>query len=258
MAEKRVFRFSYLCDQRADRPLAQHKLRDADAYCEIAAVLWEKKFRNGGLLINFPKEAYPEDKTIEETRFLSSTDLLVLTTRPPLDDKPFKHRRFVTPSGTKFEQTKLFPVLRRYLRHCSRVEVTLSEELASSLTDGYVNRASLEFYQSAEAGYKSCGSYDKHPTGCEPRDEKATATYLLHTPPLWKGGPRLLTAFGMSGTMGLVWAYTLRTRFPEFVDDKPRFVMAEIVPSTPIPPPAQMTLGFADDWKATIIANKEL
>jgi hypothetical protein len=62
----------------------------------------------------------------------------------------------------------------------------------------------------------------------------------------------------MSGTIGLVWSYVIRTRFPDLVDERPRFIMAEIVRSTPIPPPAQMTLGFADGWKATIIANHEL
>ncbi len=258
MADKRFFRFGYLCDQRVDRPLATHKLRDTDAFCEISAVLWERKFKFGGLLINYPKAAYPEDKSLEETRFLTSSDILVLTTRPPLNDMPYKHRRTVTPSGTDFEQMKLFPVLTQHFLYCSRVDVVLSKTLAGSLKKGYENRAHVEFYQRAEASYKSTGSYNKHPTDCVGWDARTTAAYLLQTPPIWEGGPRLLTAFGMSGTIGLVWSYLLRTRFPDLLDDRSRFVMAEIIRSTPIPPPAQMTLGFADDWEATIIANLEL
>jgi hypothetical protein len=186
---------------------------------------------------------------------LGPSDLLVLTTRPPLDDKQYKDKKKVIPSRSWFETKMVFPAMRDIFRWCSRLEVDLTEKAAGALREKFKNRAFLAFHIDAAASYASSTAHEK----CEkqePWDRMTTAAYLVHTRQLWPRGPELLAAFGMGGTVGLVWAYLLRKRFPHLLQGS-RFVMAEIVRNGPLPP-RPLTLEFADKWSARVIADLPL
>jgi hypothetical protein len=186
---------------------------------------------------------------------LGPSDLLVLTTRPPLDDEPFKDKKKVIPSRSWFETKFVFPAMRDVFKWCSRLEVSLTEKAAGALTNKFKNRAILDFHIDADASYESSAAHEKCAKQ-EPWDSMTSAAYLVHTRELWPQGPELLAAFGMSGTMGLGWAYLLRKRFPHLLQGS-RFAMAEIVRNGPLPS-SPLTLEFADKWDVRVIADLPL
>jgi hypothetical protein len=82
------------------------------------------------------------------------------------------------------------------------------------------------------------------------------AAYLVHVP-LGKGRPGVLSVFGMSGTMTLIWAYRL-SRMPEveWALEAPSLLMAEVSLTEGIPErPA--TLGFSDRWNVEIASKMQ-
>lgn len=253
---KRFFRFSYHLSRKEDRPLLLHRLRDGDASMELAAILYSLDYEYGGLVLNFPADAASEPLHVD-TSFLTSNDLLVLSTRPPLDDESGGAKKYVTPSHTSLEK-KVFKVMRGYLSICTRDHVRLTSFLAGRLPDELANRGDLEFHQNVGASYKGLKKYEDL-RWQKPDDLSRTAAYLVYTSPLWDNGPRLLCVFGMGGTEGLIWAYLLRTKYWRELKielDAPRFVMAEMI--TEKLPLRPTTLAFADNWDVDILLNTTL
>ncbi|MFY9570672.1 MAG: hypothetical protein WAV20_04615, partial [Blastocatellia bacterium] len=99
-----------------------HALRDSDAFAELAAVLNEQGYVYNGLILNFP--VAEEDAT--EIPTLGPSDLLVLTTRPPLNDDYFD-RRFIKRSDTELEKSVLKAV-GCYFSVCRRSRIVLSQK----------------------------------------------------------------------------------------------------------------------------------
>jgi hypothetical protein len=251
VSPKRLFRFSYMSTQKEDRPLHPHQVRDGDACLELAGALATRGYEYGGIIFNHsPSESGDPSRGL--LRVLTPSDLLVLTTRPPLDDRVYKQKKVVIRSGSFFEKEVLFPALRGYFDYCSRLEVCLTSKIAAKLAAGYKNRAMLEFRANSTASYKSTGAYEKV-DGQIPWGDLTTAVYLVHTSELWPGGPQLLATFGLSGAASLIWAYLLRTKFSQLLEGQ-RFVMAEVTRTGPLPT-EPLDLRFCDEWLVKIITE---
>jgi len=247
---KRFFHFSYPEPQKQEK-LRLHALRDGDAFAELAAALYEQDDKYGELILNFPLS---HDNLAHPT--LGPSDLLVLTTRPPLNDDAFD-RRYIKRSGSELEKSILRAV-GLYFSVCRRSYLKLSEDMAAELK--YPNRGEIQFTMYAGAYYKRyrtpyTRSREQHRWERPPKSSMTAAFVLLTR--LWDRGPNFLNAFGMDGASTLIWCYLLRTVYPDLLDLKsPRFVMAEMIAS-PVPelPP---TLSFAKEWSINILLDHAL
>lgn len=231
-----------------------HQLRDADAFVELAAVLQSIGYIYGGLILNTPA---PVSSSHVDTSFLKPCDLLVSTTRPPLDDEVGGDKRTVKRSHTPLEE-QVFAAVRGCFEVCTRSHVKLSKFLAFQLGDSVRNKGEIQFRQYAGASYMAYKRYEDFRWETLAHSSE-TAAYLVCTSRLWKNGPRLLNTFGMGGLESLIWTYLLRKKYwHELKIDVniPRFIMVEMterdIPNSP------STLAFADDWPVKILINAPL
>jgi hypothetical protein len=247
MSSKRVFRLAFHSSHSNDLRRRIHQLRDGDAFVEISPVLYARGYEYGGLVLNLPPGESGKVYDVDVS-FLTSSDLLVVNTRPPLHDVEEEDKKRVATSSTNLEE-KLFDAVKSYLVKCARSRVKLSETMAGQLSEGYRDRAHIWFHEYTDGSYiKYRGLHDK--AWQTPSGPDRTAFYLIRIPEIWEGGPGLLVAFGMSGTETLVWSYLLRTRFPDWVLSY-EFLIAEAVPG--ILPQQPSDLSFADSWEVTPI-----
>jgi hypothetical protein len=249
MPMKRYFRFSYQVPVKKGRPLLPHQLRDGDAALELSEVLHRQGYEYGELLFNYPGERKRGSTAVDDS-FLTPSDLLLLTTRPPLDDEDERPRKTVHRAHTTLEN-KVFDALRLYFKWCTRSQIILSEHLLPTLPAAAVRKSNIQFRQHGGA------AYDRYTGPGEDWHRPApalrvTAAYLAYMEHAWEGGPTLLAAFAMGGTETLAWAHLLRTKFSHLVCSVP-FAMAEI---TSTRPPARPTdLSFADEWVVEILTD---
>jgi hypothetical protein len=252
---KRFYHFSYLRQPATGGPLL-HDLRDGDAFAELMPVLLDLGYEYGGLLLN-----HPPDPGVRRPQ-LGSEDLVVLTTRPPLDDPQAQgDRKLIKQSGNPLESA-ILKAARSCFPFCKRRIIQLSPDAAAGLRPGFADRGQMEFrvYRREEHRIPFYVRY-RDPWG-RTRDERkyrapanphATAVFLLRIP-LRPGGPTLLNAFGMDGVMTLIWCYLLRTKFSHLLD-APGLTVAEI--ATPPLPPQPLSLSFADRWPVNFLIAPE-
>jgi hypothetical protein len=151
----------------------------------------------------------------------------------------------------------VFESLRAHFARCTRSFVELSDPLKACLRERNMgNRGHVEYKVHAPAA----GSYKARRDDAPGRrpwdtgDETRTGAYLIYQKFAWPNGPALLTAFGMSGPLTLLWAHFLGTR-KEFssVLSHSRFLMAEFEIQS-IPRKAE-SLAFADNWKVDVLLD---
>lgn len=247
MSPKRVFRFAYHASQRGDLRLRIHQLRDGDAFLELLPLLNKKKYKFEGLLLNPPSDSREQAPRVDIS-FLSSSDLLVLNTRPPINDEEAEIKRPIRRSYTNLEDLIFNALEPEYLKYCSRERIELSEALAQQLNAGFRHKAEIIFHSAVDSSYVRYRGLEDKFWQKPPPTEKRTAVYLIQVPAIWPGGPGLLAVFGMAGTETLIWNYLLRTRFPEWLESY-QLVIAEILLRDP--PEKPLDLSFADDWVVT-------
>lgn len=275
----KTHRFAYMTEPAREHDLRPHELRDGDAYATLLPALIKLGYEAGPLFVNHPLSSDPPgtslpDTSLEDMRALSADDLLVITSRPPLNERGVRggprQVKVSHPSYNQFEQRILFPVLRRHLAYCARNQIVLTAERAERLNPGYGNRQDLDFYlkpNERKHRYEASYSVTSGAGRYEPFDDnRTTAAYLIHTPPLHMPDgaktARVLAAFGVSGTIGLVFAHHLcAQKLPPFVgllEDilrKPGFAMMEITVTKDVPR-FYMTLDFSDTWEYKLITRK--
>lgn len=250
MSESRhFFHFSYLGSNiNASRI---HQIRDGDAFAELSAALQLQGYKYKGLIINYPQpdfNDFPEFKP---------TDLLVLTTRPPIHDK-YAVRPLIK-SKTKLEQD-ILDTLEKYLESCTREHILISKDFAKDF-----DRSEIRFHVSRDNKHDGQRSrYKQYRNGHAkfgteehkwhfPDIQNTTATYMILTK--IENGPMLLNAFGMGGQITLIWCHLLRTKYPELLES-PKLVMAEII--TESKPKSPATLSFTNSMKVDILLNVSL
>ena len=247
-ASRRWFRLTFLAG-RTDRELLLNITRDAEAALALQPALCARGFHFAGPIFNYPATLqHPKTPFVFDDSFFEPGDLLVLTTRPPLDDLIDGVRGGIQRSYTTLEVTVL-ALLRRHFAHCSRVRVRVAERhiLAS---DEIAQMANIQFRQNGGAAIDAVLPYKssrwQHSRGAP----RKTAAYLIYEAQAWPNGPALLASFGMSGTDTLAWNTLLATRYQHLIATTP-FVLAEI--TAPKRPAQPQTLDFLRDWEVRLM-----
>jgi hypothetical protein len=256
----RYFWLSYHAASRETRHAAMpspynfdlHHVRDGAPFAEIAATLGND-YEYGGLLLNLPRRRSPEHLDFR------ATDLLVLPTRPPMDDRRQGDKRTIPTSGSWLEQL-VFRGLPRFFKVCSRSHIILSSRVARLLPNTAADHGEIVFRQSTGAW---CERYRAIRNGqwVEPASQRTTAGYLAYLPRVWPNGPRLLAVFGLGGLETLVWAHLLRYHNKSTVQailasNNEQLLIGEFTIPRNVPSP--VSLRFAQDASATVIARVHL
>jgi hypothetical protein len=213
--------------------------------------LASRGFAYGGLLLN---QASPDDGGLP---VLGPDDLVVLTTRPPLNDEEDWDRRPILRTDSPLEREILARV-RSHFDVCRRSWIRLSRQTAAHLGTA-ADHAEIHFHVYKQSSYRRFRN--PYPNPSRRRNPfltvtgtNATAAFLVSMP-LGPQGPRLLNAFGMDGVTTLVWCYLLRTRYAHLLDG-PRVVFAEI--DAVALPQRPSTLAFADTWAVRLLLDLSL
>lgn len=248
MPTRRCYRFGYLTSTRRDRDLYPFQVRDGDAAALMLQAVADRGYRYAGPIVNYPSPG-PETVPFDDS-FLREEDLILITTRVPMNDRDIPDKKGIPRSYTTLEKKLFEGPLSEHFKCCARSEVQLTAATAS-ISAEIAKRQSMVFRQNGGATYQSYGSgvtgEHKKFTAADP----LTAAFLVYAEHAWPGGPGLLAAFGMGGTETLVWCYLLATRFQHLLFTTP-FAMAELeAPAAKKERPT--TIAFADTWKATIL-----
>jgi hypothetical protein len=217
-------------------------------------------YEYGEPILDWPPEAQDVDQYSEplfqtNNHFIEPGDLLLQTTRPPLDDVEQNDRKRLRRSYTDIED-HLFRLWGNYLERSARSHVFLHQRFHRSLALGFENRRQMKFYQTEEGApymaLNDCTGSGWQKSG--PGDAPRTAAFLLRCDEAWARGPGLVSAFGMDGTATAVWGYRLGRDYSDLLTT-PGFVVAELV-NTGIPErPTNMM--WASDWEVRIILHEK-
>lgn len=208
----------------------------------------------GGPLFNFPATGSEGEgakaRTLDDREILlGEDDLLLLQTRPPMDDLDVGCRRPIQPSETPLER-RLFAddgPLRKWFTRCARSEIVLSNA-AADISPEIRRRQRMWFRQHGGAACQSYSSARGQWTYPE-KSDPWTVAFLVYAEHAWPGGPKLLASFGMGGTATLVWATLLADRFADLLLTTP-FAMVELSGKWPKYPGS---MAFAKRCEATIL-----
>jgi hypothetical protein len=268
---------AYSHGAREGRTWKESHLRDGGAAAELGALLVERGLRYGRLIPNrLPRPEEFREKRAElegashhgrrhvedvvtyreiQDSFLEPGDLVVVPTRPPLNDLDHQDKVRSQPGFTTLEQ-KIFRECRDYLDVCSRSHVRLTPAAAGLLPPDLADRADITFRQVKEPWYRVLKRLDGRVRPSRFSDRaRRTAAYLLYLPEvktLRRAG--LLVAFGMGGDQTLVFAHRLRTDLESLLD-RPGFTMVEM--TAPDDATAWGGLAFAHDWKMEPVLQME-
>jgi hypothetical protein len=204
-------------------------------------------YRFEGPIINYPSEGPGIIRTDHGS--LRETDLILLTTRPPMNDCELGDRRIIRRSFTDLEEKLFSGPLGAAFERCSRSEILLSHA-AAAVSAGIAMRQSMVFRQHGGAAYQSYGSPITRKWYRFEKQDALTAVFLLYVEHAWPGGPAFLAAFGVGAKETLVWCHQLARRFQHLLCTTP-FAMGEMRTGT-LPKPPE-SLSFADSWEINLV-----
>lgn len=252
VSKRRWFRFAYFTRGRKGCDVLPHQLRDAEAALFMHSILQERGYAYAGPIFNYPV-AKPARPIPVDDSFLRADDLLVLTTRPPLDDADEGVKCYVDRSYTTLED-KVFAFCRRHLARCSRSNVIVSDIHARAYPQVAQFR-NIQYRQNRGASIDRYLPYASNKWQRPTLRQGHTAAYLIYEAHAWANGPGVLAAFGMSGTDTLVWNYQLATVFGRLLASAP-FAMAELIAPQEIPR-GKLTIDFANEWQVRLLTVPE-
>jgi len=236
----------FLAPRDRSRLLRIFQNRDVSATLELSMALTRLGFEYGELLLNFPPPPGAENGPLlpVETNALPG-DVILTTGRMPLHaEEELDHIKHLRRADTDLERAIVAAWLPHF-RLLTRGNASLARDHRSALSPDYADRRHIEFYLRHGAGYKQLAREQY-------RGEPRTAAFLLRMRELWPGGPGYAGAFGMDGTTSLIWAYLLRTRLADLLQED-GFVMVELSGSIPERP---TSLAFADAWKSQVLLQQ--
>lgn len=243
-------RFAYSMTVRTGETLKPSKTRDGAAFSEISAPLGKLGYEYGNIVFNSPL-APKQDKNFghEHFNFIKPDDLVVLTTRPPLDDCRHGDKKHLDGSYTHLEE-QVFAEFRKYLAICARSHVQLTSSIGANF-----DKADLVFYQHKSARLKSFKRLDEFRSKKTPEDSEIAIGFFLRTPSIPIYGCGLLACFGMGGWETLIWNRIVRTQFSNWVN-RPSFVVGQFdMKGLPHRPP---TLTFVDKINVEILLEHKI
>ena len=143
MSEYRYsYGFAYSLPGHKDRELLPFQLRDGEAGRLISGAVEKYGFKCAGSIINRPSPG-PDLIPVDVSR-LRGNDLILLTTRPPMDN--IGDKKVIRRSYTTLEEDLFNLVLRKYFQRCARSEVWLTDEVAK-ISPEIARRQSCVFRQ---------------------------------------------------------------------------------------------------------------
>jgi len=267
---------AYFYGLRQGRTLKPHHVRDGAAFAELSVQLQRRGLQYGRLVPNGPPtpaefaaikaqverasaqgrhnvedivEFFPIDDS-----FLKAGDLVVVPTRPPLNDLVHCDKVRSQPGFTTLEQI-IFRELRPYLKVCSRAHVRLSQQVAEWLPEEYANRADITFRQVKHPWYMELARLDGSGRASVPVRARQTAAYVLYLRSVERlRGADLLIAFGMGGTQTLVLCHRLRNDLAALLD-RPGFKLIEMTAEDD--ETLWGGLEKAQHWKMDVVVDME-
>jgi hypothetical protein len=250
MTVGRFFPHVYHIAHRVGRALQPFRMRDTLALQFLIMALQKRGYRFGDMIFNYPLHLAAESKKVSEefdiARFREN-DVIVLPSRPPMDDDTEGRRRKSYASGTKLEKLLFEGPVARWFELCTRPEVVLTDA-AAKISPRIAERQVTVYHQNGSAWYQSLGS--PHTGECvEVKGPHGRTSAFLVWERAWDGGPMLLAAFGMAGTETLAWSYHLAMNLDHLICSHP-FVMAEMRTVTCERP---ATMDFAKAWEVEIL-----
>ena len=127
MSERRCF--AYLTPCHKDRERYPFQLRDGDAALCLVA-LTEPATGTQARSSNLYPSAGPNLIPFDD-RFLRETDLILLTTRPPMEDGTVGDKKGIRRSYMELEEKLFEGLLRERFKSCARSEIVLKNESAA-------------------------------------------------------------------------------------------------------------------------------
>ena len=180
----------------------------------------------------------------EQFQSIKPEDLIVLTTRPPLDDSRHSDKKRVRQSRTHLEG-QIFAECRKYLAVCARTHVQLAKSVGANF-----KKADLVFRSYNGARLKYYKPLDEFRPRDVPKRSNIAIGFFLRTKIVHEYGCGLLASFGIGGRATLIWNRIVRTRFPDWVN-RCAFIVAEMhlagIPKIPV------TLEFMEQVKVKIL-----
>jgi hypothetical protein len=243
-------RFAYSMPVRSGQDPNLSKIRDGAAFGELTAPLARLGYEYGQMIYNppFNPKANAGIGT-EQFHFIKPNHLMVLTTRPPLDDAVHGDKKLVLPSRTHLEN-QVFMECRKYFAVCSRSHIQLTPAAGSNF-----EKAELIFHQHKSARLKYYKRLDEFRGRTVSKKANVSLGFFLRTRAIPEYGCGFLASFGMGGLETLIWNRIVRTRFPEWVN-RPAFIVAEMnlnaIPTNP------MTLEFVDQVKMKVLLEHRI
>lgn len=232
---------------------APFKVIDARASGLLTTRLHELNYRRDCDIVEQPAREQVEDAfeqisdeqwvgSAEDHCFLRTVDLLLTTTRPPLDEDG---RKTVRRTHTRLER-QMLRVFRKFFVNCSRKNITLAPRFAALLPEGSRSYADIDFhvFDTRDEEEKESGDFmaeykalSGDPSHCEALPEHCgrTCCYLAYSGTDDAIGCPVLAAFGLSGSDTYRFAAALtETRLGEVYEDvvaatgaRDRLVMVE-------------------------------
>jgi len=235
---------------RAGEAAKPSKIRDGAAFTEVTALLGRLGYEYGHIIFNPPFDPKTDKKLGQEHfNFIKPENLLVLTTRPPLDDPKHGDKKHLDRSHTHLED-QVFLEFRNYLAICARSHMQLTPKVGADF-----DKADFNFYQHKSARLKSFKRLDEFRNKKTPEDSDLAIGFFLRTRSIPVYGCGLIACFGMGGWETLIWNRIVRTRYTEWVN-RPCFVIGQFdMKSLPAKP---STLTFADKIKVEILLEYKI
>lgn len=199
-------------------------VRDGAAFGELSAALVSAGFEYGGLLFNYPKAAMPDG--VEGTYDFTSvgpTDLIVITTRPPMEKGETPRIKRLFRSHSELEDA-VFKEFEKVFEACSRSYVKMRRDYID-LGDGMLAEMEFRQHTTGQLTKSKRETYQRMKAVVEPPIRGIG--FLLQVPHLERFECGLLVSFGMGGLETLIWNRIIRTRHPQWLQTH-HFVMAEM------------------------------
>lgn len=252
----RFFWFSYHAPLHYGRLTAPHQVRDGAAFAEIAGLLSSFGMEYGGLILNLPPDEQGRPITREDP-CMRPDDLLVLTTRPPLDDENEGDKKTISRSNSALED-RVMLALRPLFRSCARSRIALSVEVLERFDSRVgVPPAILHFRQTKWAWCYEAKHY-KGPKESFRKTAPRTFAFMVGLA-AQRGNPRILATFGMGGTETLLWTRWLRTKGASTVRNalqakRGTIAVARLTPPKCLPP-APSAVALSEKWAVDVVAS---
>lgn len=241
----RYHRFAYSTPLRSGEEPNISKIRDGAAFSELTEPLANLGYEYGHLIFNPPySHRKSSEKNGETFHFIKPEDLIVLTTRPPLDDLRHGDKRLVQRSGTHLEE-QIFAECRKFLAVCARTHVRLTSVVGAGF-----EKADMVFHSYRSARLKSFKRLDEFRPIMVPPESNVAIGFLLWSKSIPEYGCGLVAAFGMGGRETLIWNHIVRTRYPERMHQTDFLVVEMDLAGIP---PCPMTLEFVDRIEVKVL-----